>query len=104
MDAERTPLTPDQLFARLNALGVAHKTTRHPPAFTVEQANLVWGDIPGLHCKNFFSRTPGASCGWSSLLPRSGSTSRIADKIGSARLSFGSAALLQEVLGIAPGW
>ena len=30
--------TPDQLFAALDALGIPHKTVKHPPVFTVEQA------------------------------------------------------------------
>ena len=103
MDAARTPLTPDQLFARLDALGVAHKTTRHPPAFTVEQANSVWGDIPGLHCKNLFLKDTKGRL-WLVVPSRQAvDLKKLPDKIGSARLSFGSAALLDEVLGIAPG-
>lgn len=54
MDHSPIPLTPEQLFARFDALGIDHTTTRHPPAFTVEQGNAVWGDIPGIHCKNLF--------------------------------------------------
>src|SRR5579872_2543808 len=32
------PSTPDQLFARLDALGIGHRTYRHPPVFTVTEA------------------------------------------------------------------
>ena len=31
------PATPDDLFAFLDRLGIAHTTVTHPPLFTVEQ-------------------------------------------------------------------
>ena len=47
------PATPEDLFACLDRLGVDAATHHHAPAFTVEQGNQVWADIPGIHCKNF---------------------------------------------------
>ena len=46
--------TPDQLFAALDALGIAHQTVKHPPLFTVEQSQALRGQIPGGHTKNLF--------------------------------------------------
>ena len=104
MDALQFPLTPDQLLDRLTALGLSHTTTRHPPAFTVEQGNAVWGDIPGLHCKNLFLKDAKAQL-WLVVAgaDRRIDLKRLPDMIGSARLSFGSADLLREVLGVLPG-
>ena len=48
------PLTPDQLFARLDALGIAHRTYTHAPVFTVEEAKALRGTLPGGHCKSLF--------------------------------------------------
>ena len=49
-----SPLTPDQLFARLDALGIDHKTYIHPPVFTVAEAVALRGQLPGGHCKSLF--------------------------------------------------
>ena len=99
------PVTPEQLFETLDALGIAHPTVKHPPLFTVEQSRALRGQIPGGHTKNLFLRDKknalylvvaeeGAEIelkGLHRLLGASG------------RFSFGSADLLREVLGVAPG-
>jgi len=92
------------LFARLEALGIATTTHHHTPAFTVEQGNAVWAGIPGIHCKNLFLKDAKAKL-WLVVAPaeRRVDLKRLPDRIGSARLSFGSAALLGEVLGVEPG-
>ena len=48
------PATPDELFAALDRLGIAHPTVTHPPLFTVEQSQGLRGTIPGGHTKNLF--------------------------------------------------
>lgn len=100
----RSPFNSQQLFVRLDELGISHPTTDHPPAFTVEQGNQVWGDIPGMHCKNLFLKDAKGVL-WLVVAPAEKriDLKRLPDVIGSARLSFGSAALLEEVLGISPG-
>ena len=45
------PITPDQLFAALDRLGIPHPTVSHPPLFTVEQSQGLRGAIPGGHTK-----------------------------------------------------
>ena len=50
------PTTPDELFAALDRLGIAHPTVRHPPLFTVEQSQGLRGTIAGGHTKNLFLR------------------------------------------------
>jgi Ala-tRNA(Pro) deacylase len=98
------PITPEQLLARLDELGIATVTHRHAPAFTVEQGNAVWGAIPGVHCKNLFLKDAKARL-WLVVAPadRRVDLKRLPERIGSARLSFGSAELLEQVLGVRPG-
>ncbi len=98
------PASQDDLFALLDQLGIEHQTTRHAPAHTVEEGNAVWGDIPGTHCKNLFLKDAKAKL-WLVVAPAHirVDLNGLPARIGSARLSFGSAALLEEVLGIQPG-
>ena len=48
------PATPQDLFARFDALGLSHKTVEHPPLYTVEDSRKLRGEIPGAHVKNLF--------------------------------------------------
>jgi Ala-tRNA(Pro) deacylase len=99
------PATPDQLFAYLDSLGIAHTTVKHPPLFTVEQSRALRGQIPGGHTKNLFLRDKkhalylvvaleDAEIELKSLHRRLGAT---------GRFSFGSSDLLREVWGVEPG-
>ena len=94
----------DDLFALFRELGIKAATQTHAPAFTVEQGNAVWGAIPGVHCKNLFLKDAKARL-WLVVAPaeRRIDMKALPGRIGSARLSFGSAQLLGEVLGIEPG-
>ncbi|WP_173979877.1 prolyl-tRNA synthetase associated domain-containing protein [Magnetospirillum sp. UT-4] len=104
MTTSANSATPDDLFAYLETLGIAVTTHHHPPAFTVEEGNRVWGAIPGIHCKNLFLKDAKARL-WLVVAPaeRPVDLKTLPARIGSARLSFGSATLLQEVLGVSPG-
>jgi len=99
------PVTPNQFFAVLDALGITHKTVKHPPLFTVEQSRVLRGQIPGGHTKNLFLRDKkyelylvvaleDADIELKGLHRRLGA---------SGRFSFGSSNLLREVLGVEPG-
>jgi Ala-tRNA(Pro) deacylase len=48
------PATPEDLFAFLDRLGIAHPTISHPPVFTVAEAKRLRGAITGGHTKNLF--------------------------------------------------
>ncbi|MDF2372538.1 MAG: prolyl-tRNA synthetase associated domain-containing protein [Rhizobiaceae bacterium] len=48
------PKTPEELFAVLNDLGIAHSTKRHPAVFTVAESQSLRDEIPGGHTKNLF--------------------------------------------------
>ena len=96
--------TPEQLFARFDALGMRYVTNEHPAAFTVEEGNAVWGLIPGVHCKNLFLKDAKARL-WLVVAPAEMriDLKTLAKRIGAARLSFGAPPLLEEVLGVTPG-
>ncbi|MFN3610062.1 MAG: prolyl-tRNA synthetase associated domain-containing protein, partial [Hyphomonas sp.] len=53
------PASPDDLFAYLDALGIAHQTTWHEAMFTVEQSSALKADMPGAHTKNLFLKDAG---------------------------------------------
>ena len=99
------PITPDALFAALDGLGIAHTTVRHPPLFTVEQSRTLRGQIPGGHTKNLFLRDKkGALYLMVALEDAEIELKGLHRLLGAAgRFSFGSADLLREVLGVAPG-
>jgi len=98
------PFTPDQLFARLDALGIAHRTYTHPPVFTVAEAAALRGKLPGGHCKSLFLKDRKAGL-WLvvALEERRIDLKLLADALAAPRFSFGSAELLYEVLGVRPG-
>jgi Ala-tRNA(Pro) deacylase len=98
------PLTPDQLFTRLGALGIAQKTYTHPPVFTVAEAVALRGQLPGGHCKSLFLKDKKGGL-WLvvALEERRVDLKRLADALAAPRFSFGNAELLYEVLGVRPG-
>ena len=92
------------LLRRLDQLGIAHTTFEHPPVYTVEEAERHTGHIPGGHCKNLFLKDrKGGLWLLICLNQRRIDLNRLAKVLGCARLSFGKAELLEEVLGVAPG-
>ena len=96
--------TPDQLFTRLDALGIAHRTVTHPPVFTVEEAKALRGTLPGAHIKNLFLRNKKEEM-WLvvALEDRQVDLKRLGEVLGAGRLSFGSPERLGRHLGVEPG-
>jgi Ala-tRNA(Pro) deacylase len=98
------PLTPDDLFAALDTLGIAHATVTHPPLFTVEQSQALRGQIPGGHTKNLFLKDKkGALFLVVASEEATIELKSLHHKLEAGRFSFGSAELLREVLGVEPG-
>ena len=48
------PATDRNLFAFLDAFGIAHRTYEHAPVFTVEESQDLCAHVPGGHTKNLF--------------------------------------------------
>jgi Ala-tRNA(Pro) deacylase len=97
--------TPDDLFAFLDRLGIAHATVTHAPLFTVEQSRALRGSIPGGHTKNLFLKDKKGSLVLLTALEDAAielkSLHRRLGAVG--RFSFGSAELMRATLGIEPG-
>jgi len=98
------PATPQQLFARLDQLGIAHRSVEHPPLRTVEEAKALRGELPGAHIKNLFLRNKREEM-WLvvALEDRPIDLKALAQKLDAGRFSFGSPERLMRHLGILPG-
>jgi Ala-tRNA(Pro) deacylase len=99
------PATPDDLFATLDRLGIAHPTVSHPAAFTVEDARALRGNVPGAHTKNLFLiDKKGALYLVVALEDAAIELKSLHRRLGaSGRFSFGSAERLMATLAVEPG-
>src|ERR1700754_130238 len=97
-------LDPQQLFDRLDQLGISHRTVEHPPVFTVEEAKALRGNLPGHHIKNLFLRNKKEEM-WLvvALEDRAIDLKRLGDVLGAGRLSVGRPERLKSYLGVEPG-
>ncbi len=96
--------SPETLFARFDALGLAHETRQHEAFFTVEEGRDLKASMPGGHTKNLFMKDKSGaliliSAHADSDLP----LNKLHRALGTKRLSFGSAELMQDMLGVTPG-
>jgi Ala-tRNA(Pro) deacylase len=98
------PATSEELFRRLQSLGIEALTVQHPPVFTVDEAKKLRGQIAGCHTKNLFLRNKkGAMWLVVCLEDRQVDLKQLAELLGAGRLSFGSAERLMKYLGVIPG-
>lgn len=99
------PVTPDELCARLAASGIAFHRTDHPAVFTVAETAPHRDLMIGLQTKNLFLKDKkGRLFLVSARSDARIDLKRLHERIGaSGRLSFGSAELLLEKLGVTPG-
>lgn len=95
---------PDDLFARLEALGIETETVRHDPVFTVEESRELRGALPGAHCKTLFFKDKKGDL-WLCVVEetRRLDIKGLSDLLGSARLSFASPERVRQYLGVEPG-
>jgi Ala-tRNA(Pro) deacylase len=99
------PVSPDELFAYLDRLGIAHQSVGHQPLFTVEESQALRGKIPGAHTKNLFLRDKKGSVFLIVTLENAVIELRSLHRLlgASGRFSFGSAELMRELIGVEPG-
>jgi Ala-tRNA(Pro) deacylase len=98
------PASREQLFARLDQLGIRTRTVEHEAVFTVAASERLHREIPGGHTKNLFLKDAKGRL----YLVIAEAHTRVDLKslhkpLGSARLSFGKPELLEEVLGVPAG-
>ena len=98
------PARRAELFAFLDAQGIAHRTVAHQPVFHVGEGREIKARLPGGHTKNLFLKD-GRGRLWlvSALQDARIDLKALPTAIGSARLSFGSPERLEAALGVAPG-
>ncbi len=97
--------TPADLLAELTRLGLAHATIAHAPVFTVEEAKQLRGKIDGGHTKNLFLKDKKDRLFLAVTLEDVPvDLKALGELVGArGRLSFASADLLREHLGVEPG-
>ena len=94
----------DDLTAFFKSHGIEAVTVEHPAVFRVGEGDEFKAFMPGVHTKNLFLKDAKGQI-W--LISARDATridlKRLPAVIGSARLSFGSAQLLEASLGVTPG-
>jgi Ala-tRNA(Pro) deacylase len=104
MTAAPAPLGRAELLALFEREGIAHVTHDHPAVFTVAEGPEIKAALPGAHTKNLFLKDKKGQL-WL-ISARQDTTIDLKSLhrvIGSDRLSFGSAELMAETLGVTPG-
>lgn len=98
------PCTPEDLFIRLDDLGIAYRTVEHAPLYTVEDSRALRGDLPGGHTKNLFLRNKKGGM-WlvTCLEERAIDLKDLGERLQAGRLSFGRPERLMQHLGVIPG-
>ena len=105
MMPDAKPKTPDDLFLFLDGLGIAHRTMRHQPVFTVAESVALRDEIPGGHTKNLFVKD--RKDNYFLLTVEENAVvdlKTVHTIIGAAgKVSFGRPEKLMEYLGVIPG-
>lgn len=97
-------MTPDELLALLAAQGIAARTVRHPPVFTVAESQALRGELPGAHSKNLFLRRRQGGFALAVLEEsRRVSVNALARAAGWGPVTMGGAEELRATLGVEPG-
>src|SRR6478672_13772973 len=101
----RMPSSPQDLFAFLDSLGIPSETVQHPAVFKVEESKRLRGELPGAHVKNLFVKDKKSRLFLISAVEDTRIDLKKVHELigGSGRVSFGSAELLREVLGVEAG-
>lgn len=98
------PASPQDLFAFLDELDIAHETVEHEATFTVAEGRDLKAKMPGGHSKNLFMKDKAGTLvlisAWADNALKLNALHR---RIGTRRLSFTDGDLLIEVLGVPPG-
>ena len=98
------PATAQDLYAAFDDLGISWRTMEHEAVFRVEEGREIKAAMPGGHTKNLFLKDAKGRLWLISAADRTAiDLKRLHQVIGSARLSFGKAELMEETLGVAPG-
>jgi Ala-tRNA(Pro) deacylase len=96
--------TRQDLLDRLVSLGIGSTTLDHPAVFTVAEITGIEKQLPGGHTKNLFLKCKKGNIYLVVALNDAAiDLKSLHKRIDAGRLSFGSAELLDELLGVKPG-
>lgn len=100
-----TPRTADDFHAFLDELGIAYKTHRHQPVFTVAESVSLRNEIPGGHTKNLFVKDKKDRYYVLTVEENAVVDLKTVHKVigAASRVSFGRPEKLMEYLGVVPG-
>jgi Ala-tRNA(Pro) deacylase len=93
------------VYEVLKNLSIEFEEYRHPPVFTVEEAEIHWKNINATYCKNLFFRDKKGKRHFLVIIrhDKQLDIKRFWELIGTGRLSFGSEERLIKYLGLKPG-
>lgn len=93
------------VYAALDALSIPYERFAHAPAMTMEDCEVFDAGRDAAHCKNLFLANRQGTDFYLLLLvgDKPFKTKDVSHQLGVARLSFGTPAQLEAVLGLLPG-
>ena len=96
-------MTPPELYAYLDGMGISYEVEEHAPVFTIDEMREL--GIKGSVCKNLFLRNAQRTQFYLLLMPgdKKFKTAVLSKQIGSARLSFAEPEFMLDMLDITPG-
>jgi Ala-tRNA(Pro) deacylase len=98
-------MSEEQVYARLNALGIPFTRYEHPPIASAEVGERYWADIDAAHCKNLFMRNQKGTRHYLVIFhyQKRANLRAVSDQIGDGKLSFASPERLMKHLNLQPG-
>jgi len=98
------PASENDLHQRFQSLNIETVNYRHAAVFSVEEAKILRGELPGGHCKNLFLKDKKGALWLMVMLEDTAlDMKQLQGKLSAARLSFAKPELMREVLGVEPG-
>ena len=96
-------MTPPELYAYLDGMGISYEVEEHAPVFTIYEMREL--GIKGSVCKNLFLRDAKGRQHFLVVLPgdRQADLGALAAALGSSKLSFASEERLMKHLGLTKG-
>jgi len=95
-----------KVYECLDKLNICYESYQHKAVFTVEDADGLYMDIPGQHCKNLFLKNlKDKDMHYLLVLDdaKRADLKKVAAQIGSSKFSFEKPEVLYNTLGLTPG-
>ena len=98
-------MNEQKVYDLLSELDIHYTKHKHPPVYTVEEAEQHWGNITGAHCKNLFLRNKKGKNHYLVVVrsDKKVDLKALTIRLGEDRLSFASPERMMRYLGLEPG-